>query len=816
MTRTPPNIPPSSKRTSSLHRSDTASSQSQMSGPSNPPARPRRRKPVVREDYGSAEEENAVEKWTDLSAISPVPRSRVSMDAIEDTGVESSTKEFDSMRPALHVGDSEPSGSSRNTVKQRQVRISVPAPLEISDSGATSSKQGRTTGHQHELENAEIEIDQEGEGQRTPTLADVNLRSTPGVQGIGEGWAGGPQRQYRSSWWKRRKPQDDTEDPLSLWSSPRVGDRPEVVSPAKSFWNRSLQRLGGSMPHLLIDDSPMETRPTSSMPKSPPSDPTSWSPLPAVFVYGTNTGSATGARSTPHLGAPLEDRVDRSSSQPISSTPSKSGTSNSHLPLDSMPTATLDTRRFSGPRPPWRPSSTASPSALTSVGPSRPKAIYEVAELDIASEITTDIGKDQMDRPTTSAPTAQPAVVVTLERTDTFGATASKAGGARIPADEIATPKAKGIRDRYRESTIGFDSLHQLGSETETKPTSPGRRSSIFDRIRIALTPPRSSSKTAQSPSPLRMFAKTTPSSPAQPKEPLNSSNKPPVLPRTASDSACLVTQNTVKEGLDDPAPAPRSRTSLSMRHKRRKSWIGSSDNWAKRLGRLPESGEEQETVTPDEVQDKPVRRNSFIFRVLPTKSTSSLHPSDLGSRISALPSANTSLVRMSTTDLDLHLDLPETGLGLDDILVDHKRRTLLDSYDLSPPHHLFSSSASSALSETASTSTTPTTNSRSTHSRMISVPATICSISTGSGSSNFPETPRMANAQAFPVNPAVRKQKSDASMASCDDMSFYSAREIPDGGYEHGYSLDKAESRLSTNSELGTSETLHEDIING
>jgi len=90
---------------------------------------------------------------------------------------------------------------------------------------------------------------------------DANLRSMPGVVGIGEGWAGGPQGQdkKRRLWFRRKSSKKPAEDPLALWSiqesDPLASPNGKVVRKGvlKDAWNRSIGRFG-STPALLSGD----------------------------------------------------------------------------------------------------------------------------------------------------------------------------------------------------------------------------------------------------------------------------------------------------------------------------------------------------------------------------------------------------------------------------------------------------------------------------------------------------------------------------------------------------------------------------------
>ncbi|CAD6565737.1 MAG: hypothetical protein TREMPRED_001715 [Tremellales sp. Tagirdzhanova-0007] len=72
---------------------------------------------------------------------------------------------------------------------------------------------------------------------------DAGLRSAPGVIGLGEGWAGGPQEDKRRGWYRKRRAKEPDSDPLSLWA---ITEGVEPVSPVKAMWNRSKLRLFGA------------------------------------------------------------------------------------------------------------------------------------------------------------------------------------------------------------------------------------------------------------------------------------------------------------------------------------------------------------------------------------------------------------------------------------------------------------------------------------------------------------------------------------------------------------------------------------------
>lgn len=777
-----------------------------MSGPSTPPSRSMRRLQLVDADF--VQEDDDKDWRNDLSASPQALRSRVSLETFGE-GTNGSPTQVNVPRPSLRSSNSTPSSPSGSTPRRLQV-----GPQIYPHSGQTASCSRDCEQYDIGKVNNEHEGTDEQEGAQTPTLADATLRSAPGVVGIGEGWAGGPQRQQRSSWWRRRQATDEENDPLSLWSSENGKEKSGSMSPLRSLWNRSVQKFGGSMPHLPIDGSPKKRSSASDGERASRTQVSDKVPGSPTLVYGSKTVFSLASQSTPYLAAPLTT-TRRHHSPPASIlSHSTSGASEPHLPLNDLRPAPTESRRASGPRPPRRPHSLSGPSASASTRSTKPEAIYETPESTIiVPMVTQETDEDEVDGTNATSVNAPPAAP--LQRTGTFGAAGPEADHTHNSEEDPFVQIKQDIRDRYRQSTVGDETLEKSHTEHHPKMESTTRRSSILDRIRTAFSPPRSASKRPSTPSPLRLFSRAPSPSPSRSMTPLSSTTKPPMFTRTASDPARLASKQAAKEALEAPASVPRTRSSLSVRHKRRKSWIGSGDAWAKRLSLLPEQEEEEkEKATLDESTVKSSRRNSLIFRVLPTRASSSVSINLQSAEMANLPLVHpTNLARLSTTDLDLHLDLPETGLGLDDILVDHKRQSIIDTYDLHDSSHIFAFPIPPSRSGTPSSSATATGTDhiRSTHSRVLSVPTTISSKS--SRSSTFPETPKMMSYERqYPSNPLLRHQRSEASVGEGDNMSFYSARAIQDTSVE-GEALvsdaSKAGSRLSglsVESELGTS----------
>lgn len=718
----------------------------------------------------------------------------------------------------------------------------------------------------------------EEEAQRTPrAMADETLRSEPGVRGVGEGWAGGPQMK-KGSWWKRRKREED--DPLALWTENSSTAR----SPVKALWNRSVQAFGGSMPHL-----PLEGRRTKREGKASAEgtiyeqaeDAGRSSRQSIRRMFSRSTNSLVGDQALPTVEA--HRRMSYSTSHLVSAPATSTGrvmprspvrepksSIGSDMDLFAAPVMSRESKRMSGPRPPWRPQSYAGKNLAVAEsdieehevsGTSQPHRAEHTGNRDVGPVTATS---DQpIDRTSTFG-----GMMVAAEPDQIARESAEPFGGAGSASDDVLlnSPPLEMNRqpqdDSLRDSIVGLDTIAQWSTEPKERMSLPSRRPTIFKRIQEAWGTPRSvSMRRSMTPSPMNLFsrgptpafgrstpAKEMDSPRAETPAPLRSPSMAP-----AGDSNYPITHEAVKEALETPPKLSRSQTT---RHRRRASWLGSGDGWMKRLSMLMEQDEEERareqereasssaspTISP--VDSKKSKRQSGFIRGPPPVRTSSLRQS---SHVSTAGSTSMPmLTRLTTTDLDLRLVLPEDGLGLEDILSDSRRQSIIQSLDLdltndfpfpSPPTQLpFVADAedrpayfprSSHLrnaSEPVTSLTLDATSPSRTHTRNVSEPIdttpsltesrSIPASAGSAASSTFPETPHMTRADLYArssisvdVAGELNHKSSRTSNASWTDASYHSAKEGPEvdeSEVMEEISLYKAMSRLSDVSEPG------------
>ncbi|ORY29021.1 hypothetical protein BCR39DRAFT_184731 [Naematelia encephala] len=561
----------------------------------------------------------------------------------------------------------------------------------------------------HEAEQDEDEIRGYAETHRSPV--DHALRSAPGVVGLGDGWAGGPQPRNRKRWFRRSVNKGaDEQDPLALWAIDQSGEQP-ARSPFKAMWNRSKTFFSGSTPVLGAD--------TNRSPRYRGF----FSPSKANFTQASRDGKASiiglfsrsrdGLNNTksasqlsvpgmtsafptpPPRSKPIMGRNAFARSLPLLS--SFSSSPKNARPWPSSP------RRESAvwPSPPresavWLPPRES--VVWQSSPPRRESAVFPTAAHSVQTSIIPEMDERQDSASSSSLETPQTPQtsrhahskeVKTLRRSATFG------------ANDIT--RELGIRDEYREheTEVGLDTLALWANEgrardrvdrTSTIPTPiafvplkderPSRSSrpkSLLGRLRTSLTPSQSSSTTpsmssrTSSPSPLRSIRRKATLSLRRSATPASRS-----VPPDTDDPAYQITQHVVAHALDTP---PKERP--SDKKQRRVTWrgTGGSPTWLKRLSKLTES---------DETETAPSNRWSFMEQMTParTSSLASLHVLSKQSESEERPlpkrgSAGSWArpIPASVSMPALHLDLPiESGLGLDDILDPERRARFVES----------------------------------------------------------------------------------------------------------------------------------------
>jgi len=343
---------------------------------------------------------------------------------------------------------------------------------------------------------------------------DANLRSMPGVVGIGEGWAGGPQGQAkkRISWFRRKSSKKPEEDPLALWSiqesdtSPVIG-KGQKKGVLKDAWNRSIGRFG-STPALLSGEQVNSgsrsggikeffsrsrldlVEEKNSKRTEDPQAQEKREKRRTVASFGSSKSqvelSTPRARpmSTVQTAAPQSPSPPSPSPAPRTMTPLASGQDGNIIPPIKIPD---HTRRLSAPLsapaapgglpPPWRPLSFVIPRPLgspapRSFSPRDDRAIVEEPETldrdDSAPSLTNTPGIDGLQHSISSAGVETP-------RTNSAeGRSLHHKRSGRIFGDEteLETPRPKSslARTSYTTtplnmSTPGLDTLRDWAYE---------------------------------------------------------------------------------------------------------------------------------------------------------------------------------------------------------------------------------------------------------------------------------------------------------------------------------------------------------------
>ena len=233
-------------------------------------------------------------------------------------------------------------------------------------------------------------------------------------------------------------------------------------------------------------------------------------------------------------------------------------------------------------------------------------------------------------------------------------------------------------------------------------------------------------------------------------------------------------------------------------------------------------------SLTPDSTNQ--AWRQAGLSRIPPQRK-SSLRYWDVAEKVGDVYSP--ALTRLTTTDLDLRLVLPEVGLGLEDILVDSRRKSIIEMLDLdvvsnfpfpAPPSRAptmpnldrnpsTGSRHARNVSE-PSNSLAPTTDRTTSHVRNASEPVdsmplleesrSIPHSTISASSSTFPETPHMTRADLYARrgerDHGLSHKSSSTSTTSWTDTSLH----LPKDAAVEETSLYNALSRLSDVSELG------------
>ncbi|WVW82164.1 hypothetical protein I302_104170 [Kwoniella bestiolae CBS 10118] len=677
-------------------------------------------------------------------------RCRVSFDA---TPVPPSISEFSVMTEvptqsrSAHVQETEDEEEMVND-KAKNVKKArfLEAPLMTRSDYGTSSDTAQTRRSYLSAFTGEDDPDLYAEEFRIPV--DETIRSVPGIVGLGEGWAGGPQRQQKKKWFARRRTVE--EDPLSLWEGNEQqaqNDKPSS-SPIMGLWNRSKKNLFGQSSPALLGEQSEQPRSASrigrlfSLSRSNLTSPTS-PPNPVKgkskrFSLGLFSSSEITLQQDPALTFhPSPSMPALSLAEPSSPTSQRRRQTQKQYSQSSLARSEGDlsisqpipTRSSSlakpGLPPPWRPSSMVLANGRNSM------LLVPVPEQDGngTSESTTSLETPATCLSSTSSLSRGHA----LTRTATFGlddiAVEQRIDEENNDSSDVETDnewehvRRPSATSPKRVGKGKEKELPRVPSPPQRRPSMKQKRTAWLKKMKNVLTP--STSQEGSS----RSIGQTV-----DRLLPRRKSSKSKQLPVESTTT----TEEFTMEPLKTSPVAPRRRSSKG-KHSRRSSWmVRSSSSLAKRLSRLTEH--EEGEVTPDhgvhdEEDDEEVdvdiedvdhanrlasslgfplpethrrrpkkvsisrkrepganldRRRSSNFSLLAMKSRRSSCVSPLNEHqiSTTLPvsASMPALTRLSTTDLNLRVSLEGEGLGLEDILDEERRGSIVHSIRTGTP----------------------------------------------------------------------------------------------------------------------------------
>ncbi|WWD18026.1 hypothetical protein CI109_102473 [Kwoniella shandongensis] len=732
----PPRTPLFLEHTLSRRSSGAISPVSLYASPPSPRRQPGSPRIITRRSSRSSLRSN-----TPPASPSQEYRSRVSLDATPippslEFAPPASPRSTHSMRQSEFDTETvAESSSSSPRSNGKTARFSQAIPMNRYDQESTSTHT-YTTSHSYASSLSREEM--------TPSRSTVEgqvdrvLRSTPGVIGLGEGWAGGQQRSEGSgrSWFRRKKSSTSQieEDPLALWSrDPEESGGPSTThSPLKDMWNRSKRNLFSRSSTALNDTTSQPPSKARGFFSKSLVNLTTSNPSNDTFSTRLDNESETNRRSLAQrfnlsstsetmlntvqpnktsmppspslpllLAAPLtipEYKQQPQQSRVVRQWNDNAAFSRSETNLFSIEneipcrSSSLQ-RRSQGLRPPWRPQS------LLIAGRPHTPLIREVDEEPSPTQAQRTESSISLETPTTSETShpeeqADSQPTHPLVRTATFGID-DAATELRID-DEEPVPGLDTIEAWARGKEALDKPLHRVPSP-QRRANGEKKRSSLLGRMMTVFTSSlsRGSSirSTTSSSSGFGREASTTPIRKTSFKRPKRTSAT--ITPRAMTP---------VMEPLSTPFPSRPSSASGLHPHK---SWRKSS--FAKRLSKLTELDNENEEdgneMTQGRVEDSTLagkfrehRRSTSIHLLSPLKSrksqSSHVHL-DLSTRSPAGSTYSGSvrdlrgmtaslsmpaLTKFTTTDLNLHVDLDGAGegLGLEDILDEERRESIV------------------------------------------------------------------------------------------------------------------------------------------
>ncbi|WVR05783.1 hypothetical protein IAU60_002808 [Kwoniella sp. DSM 27419] len=547
---------------------------------------------------------------------------------------------------------------------------------------------------------------------------DETIRSVPGVYGLGEGWAGGPQRKEKKGWLRIRKASAEAEDdPLSLWPlEQEAGSSSTRRSPLREMWNRSKKNLFGASspallaqpeghgasdsrrPHRLLGMLSLsrvnvnETAQTDLKRRATAPSRSRWRSNNATTTQLPSAGNVTVSRRIPTSPSTSILPLAGSASQGQHKLPQYSNAAlarsegdlfrfadtipqrSSSLRTQKEPSRP-DTTRRQGLPPPWRPTSMYASAPLQTL--SIPEADEMVRGSSSSTSIETPVTQDSdvQAYPTQSDDHA-------LTRTATFGLDNG------VSDQNVDDYTGRAIDLTYSENVTPWSSRQNIGLGRPTiihlastsrpglleRQQSFGKRSmSLFQKMKKALpislrrnvsdTPSRSTSRTPDSVGPMT-----------------------PVDPPSRADSP-------MTEPRMEPlrSETPDIGTNTGLKHARRASWMTrSTSNLAKRLSKLTE----QDEVDSAAVKEESRKAKNRLTAQSSTDLLSSARPNgrervrrlaNVGARSSSRAgysmSASASMPALhhfQHGELDLRPDHGQDELRLEDILDAKKRKDIV------------------------------------------------------------------------------------------------------------------------------------------
>nr|XP_018267071.1 uncharacterized protein I303_01054 [Kwoniella dejecticola CBS 10117]OBR89229.1 hypothetical protein I303_01054 [Kwoniella dejecticola CBS 10117] len=580
---------------------------------------------------------------------------------------------------------------------------------------------------------------------------DENIRSVPGVVGLGEGWAGGPQLKSKKKWFSRRT--TIQEDPLALWNQDKATS--PNISPLKGLWSKSKRNLFGQSSPALLDNQGESGPPRSlsrmgklfslsrsnlTSPDSSPSRSKTLSSPMRNMSKGFGIPAFSSSEVTLHE-SPRRAAIPSSPSMPAltiieTHTPKpeiRRRRQYSHSTLarsegdltavaQAVPEASSSEKR-SSLRPPWRPASMVLTGRTSMImEPDREITRISRSSTSIETPNTCDSSGSSNSQSKGHA----------LTRTATFGlddiATEQRIDEEIDLADgeSVSGWVQVGLRRGSAASVLDPDKNKPLPRvpSPHRRPSMKQRKQSWIKKVKNALTPSSSSPELASLGQTVdRLLTRRKSSKEKSSKTSNNLENSYTGIPHM--------------EPLKTSPTVPRRKS--SKKAARRSSWmVRSTSSLSRRLSRLTEheEGEHDHELDIQDVDhanrlssdinyqnfqqnidgmdDRSARarkgkqfldrRRSSNFSLLGMKSrrSSCVHALD---NIDGLPASVSmpALSKLTTTDLNLHVDLEGEELGLEDILDEERRGSIVHSLGCSTPQ-LVQSSREEAIQSTLDT----------------------------------------------------------------------------------------------------------------